>query len=95
MLHLPVGCLFQCESVDLVEYKTSLLALNGTRCTCLLPVMDHLTRFAVLIPLPNKKERTVAKALISRLFGIFGPPETLYSDQGLEFENNVISQLRV
>ena len=29
-----------------------------------------------------------------RVFDIFGPPETLHSDQGREFENKVISQLQ-
>ena len=56
--------------------------------------MDHLTRFAVLIALPDKKEKTIAKALVERVFGIFGPPETLHSDQGPEFENKVVKQLQ-
>ena len=34
------------------------------------------------------------KALVERMFGIFGPPETLHSDQGPEFENKVVKQLQ-
>ena len=57
-------------------------------------IIDHLTRFAVLIALPDKKEQTIAKFLVKRIFGIFGPPETLHSDQGPEFENKVVKQLQ-
>ena len=56
--------------------------------------MDHLTRFAVLVALPDKKEQTIARALVERVFGIFGPPETLHSDQGPEFEDKVVKQLQ-
>ena len=41
------------------------------------------------------KEQTIAKALVERVFGIFGPPETLRSDQGPEFGNKVfVKQLQ-
>ena len=48
----------------------------------------------MLVALPGKKEQTIAKALVERVFGIFGPPETLHSDQGPEFENKVVKQLQ-
>jgi len=52
-------------------------------------------RFAVLIPLPNGQEGlTVAKALLEKVFGIFGPPEILLSDMGPDFENKVVRQLQ-
>ena len=57
-------------------------------------MMDHLTRFAVLLPVHNKTAETVANAIIERVISIFGPPETLHSDQGPEFENKVIYQLQ-
>ena len=46
--------------------------------------MDHLTRFTVLTPIPNKSAVTVAQAIINRIIGIFGSPEMLHSDQGPE-----------
>ena len=48
----------------------------------------------MLVALPDKNEQTIAKALVERVFGIFGPPETLHSDQGPEFENKVAKQLQ-
>ena len=52
------------------------------------------SHFAVLVALPDKKEQTIGKAPVERVFGIFGPPHTLHSDQGLEFENKVVKQLQ-
>ena len=57
-------------------------------------MMDHLTRFAVLTPIPNKSAETVASVLIEKIISIFGPPEMLHSDQGTEFENKIIHQLQ-
>ena len=60
----------------------------------ILSVIDHLTRFVVLIAIPNKEATTVARKLVERVFSIFGPPETLHSDQGNEFENVLIKELQ-
>ena len=48
----------------------------------------------MLVALPDEKEHTIAKALVERVFGISGPPETLHSDQGPEFKNKVVKQLQ-
>ena len=48
----------------------------------------------MLVALPDKKEQTIANALVEQVSGIFGPPETLHSDQGPEFENKVVKQLQ-
>ena len=92
--HLPVDRPFQRVSIDLVENKTESVSPTGLECSHALTIVDHLTRFAVLVALPDKKEQTIAKALVERVFGIFGPPETLHSDQGPEFENKVVKQLQ-
>ena len=48
----------------------------------------------MLVALSDKKEQTIPKALVERVFGIFGPPKTLHFDQGPEFENKVVKQLQ-
>ena len=47
----------------------------------------------MLVALPETKAQTIANALVERVFGIFGSPETLHSGQGPEFKNNVVKQL--
>ena len=92
--HVPVQRPFERISVDLVEYKSNSLSAAGVPCKYVLTMMDHLTRFAVFTPIPNKSAETVARVIIERIISIFGPPEMLHSDQGPEFENKVIHQLQ-
>ena len=92
--HVPVQRPFERISVDLVEYKVESVSTAGIRCKYVLSMMDHLTRFAVLTPIPNKSAVTVAQAIIDRIISIFGSPEILHSDQGPEFENSLVHQLQ-
>ena len=92
--HVPVQRPFERISVDLVEYKVESVSAAGVRCKYVLSMMDHLTRFTVLTPIPNKSAVTVAQAIIDRIIGIFGSPEMLHSDQGPEFQNSVVDQLQ-
>ncbi|CAN0350783.1 unnamed protein product, partial [Laminaria digitata] len=32
--------------------------------------------------------------MIERVFSVFGPPETLHSDNGTEFENQLVKELQ-
>ena len=57
-------------------------------------MMDHLTRFAVLLPVPNNTAETVANVMMKRIISSFGPLDTFHSNQGPEYENNVIYQLQ-
>ena len=82
--HCEVSRVFQCVAVDLVEYKS---ISRGNRYV--LSVIDHLTRFVVLIAVPDKLATTIARQLVTRVISVFGPPETILSDQDREFENAV------
>ena len=59
----------------------------------ILSVIDHLTRFVILIAIKSKAVCTIVH-LIARVFSVFGPPETLYSDRGKEFENELVKELQ-
>ncbi|CAB1100197.1 unnamed protein product [Ectocarpus sp. CCAP 1310/34] len=76
-------------SVDLVEYKS---LSEGNRY--ILSVIDHLTRFVILIPIKSEKAVVVVRNLVDRVFSVFGPPDTLHSDQGKEFENQLVKELQ-
>ena len=87
--HRPVTRAFQCVAVDLVEYKS---LSQGNRF--ILSVIDHLTRFFVLIPIKGKAACAVVRRLIERVLSVFGPPQTLHSDQGKEFDNELVKELQ-
>ena len=54
--------------------------------------VDHLTRYTVAVPLKTKSAQEVALSL-SRIFCEHGFPVTLLSDNGLEFNNKLMSEL--
>ena len=68
--YLPVDRPFQRVSIDLIQYKPESVSPTGLNCSYALTIIDHLTRFAVLVALPDKKELTIAKTLVERVFGI-------------------------
>ncbi|RXN02811.1 Retrovirus-related Pol polyprotein from transposon 412 [Labeo rohita] len=59
----------------------------------ILVITDHFTKFAVAIPTPNQKARTVAKCLWENFMVHYGIPEKLHSDQGPVFESRTIKEL--
>lgn len=59
----------------------------------ILVITDHFTKYAVAVPTPNQKARTVAKSLWDHFFVHYGIPEKLHSDQGPDFESRTIKEL--
>ena len=58
-----------------------------------LVVVDYFSRYAVVVPIPNKSASTVAAALMDRVVLLFGHPGTLLSDNGTEFANELLRRL--
>lgn len=59
----------------------------------ILVLTDHFTKFAVAIPTPNQKAKTVAKCLWNEFMVYYGIPERIHSDQGTDFESKLIKEL--
>ena len=53
--HLPVDRPCQRVLIDLVEYKTEPVSPTGLKCSYALTIIDHLTRFAVLVALSGQE----------------------------------------
>ena len=45
------------------------------------------------LPVPNQEASTVAKKLVDEVFLRFSPPEQLHSDQGRQFESNLVTEV--
>lgn len=58
-----------------------------------LVITDFFTKYAVAIPTPNQKARTVARHLWESFVVHYGFPEKLHSDQGADFESKTIKEL--
>lgn len=50
-------------------------------------VLDQLTKFIMLEPIPTSKNSLIINYLKDRVFNVFGAPETFFSDNGPEFKS--------
>ena len=54
---------------------------------------DYFTRWMEAYAIPNQEATTVAQKLVDELFCRFSPPERLHSDQGRQFEGQVMQEI--
>ena len=59
----------------------------------ILVMMDHFTKWCEAFPTKDQRASTVAKILVSRVFSRFGPPVVLHSDQGRNFDSNLMHEI--
>ena len=59
----------------------------------LLVAIDHFSRFSILVPLTDKTATSVARALIDEVFCKFNTPKVLLSDNGTEFNNQILNAI--
>lgn len=85
---IPSSRPFQRIAADLTELP---LTANGNRYV--LVVMDYFTKYVNLFPLPDQKACTVADCLFDKFVRQHGIPESLHTDQGRQFEAQVIQTL--
>lgn len=52
-----------------------------------------LTKYLVVVPVPNKEANTIAKAIFEDFILIYGTPKTILTDCGTEYRNEIIREL--
>ena len=87
--NIVTGYPLQMVAMDIVGPFPESLAGN----TYVLVVADYFTRWTEAYPIPNQEATTVARKLVDEFFCRFSPPEQLHSDQGRNFESEVISEV--
>ena len=86
--HLNAGRPWQIVAVDLCGPFPETTRGN----TQILVLADHFTRWYDAIPIADGRACTVAKVLDERVFSYFGIPETLHSDQGAQFQSQLLKE---
>jgi transposase InsO family protein len=76
-------------AVDL--YQPGIETSGGNRY--ILTIIDHFSKYSRLVALPSKHAKVVARALIEEWILLFGAPEALHSDRGLEFVNRLLQDI--
>uniref|UniRef100_A0A3B3CH96 Integrase catalytic domain-containing protein n=1 Tax=Oryzias melastigma TaxID=30732 RepID=A0A3B3CH96_ORYME len=69
------------------------LPVTSTGNRYVLVVEDYFTKFVNLYALPNQTAQTVARCLFEDYVLVHGVPETLHTDQGRQFEAEVVQLL--
>ena len=59
----------------------------------ILVVGDYFTKWMEVYPIPNQETITVSKKLVDEFFCRFSLPHRLHSDQGAQFESEIIKQI--
>ena len=85
----PAGDVWETVSIDITGPHPR--SRHGN--VYLLTIMDHFSKWADAIPIPNHTAVTVARVLFNRVFVYRGVPLRLLSDQGPELESNLMSEL--
>lgn len=88
-LRLHAGRPWQRVAIDLVGPLSE--TERGNRW--ILVLSDHFTRWQEAIAIPNATAPVVADTLDSRIFSVLGLPEMISTDQGAQFESELMSEL--
>jgi transposase InsO family protein len=59
----------------------------------ILVITDHFTKYAVAVPTRNQTAKTTAEAFYNEFIVKYGIPIKLHSDQGANFDSNLIREL--
>lgn len=89
----PLVNIKTCRPLELVCIDFLSLEPDQSNTKDVLVITDHYTKYALAIPTPNQRARTVAKCLWDNFIVHYGFPERLLSDQGPDFESHTIREL--
>ena len=59
----------------------------------ILVITDHFTKYAMAVPTRNQTAKTTAEAFFNNFVVNLGIPTRLHSDQGANFESDIIKEL--
>ena len=79
--------------MDLVCMDFLSLEMSADGYETILVITDHFTRYAQALPSKNQTAKTTARLLFDNFICHYGFPARLHSDQGRNFESQVIKEL--
>jgi transposase InsO family protein len=85
---LRAGAPMECLHVDLTGPHVCSQGYNY-----IMTVADSFTRYVIATPIRNKTALSVAKVLVSEVILKYGMPITILTDQGREFQNELMAEL--
>lgn len=92
-VHTFPGHLVASRPLEIVALDFSLLERSRDGLEQVLVITDVFTKYTQAYPTRDQKAATVARILVERWFYQVGVPERLHSDQGRNFESELLRQL--
>ena len=89
MQTLPTGAPFERIAMDILDTRK----LTSRNFQYVLVISDYFTKFTDAFPLRRHTAPVVADIIMRRWISYHGVPETIHSDQGAEFESQLIKSL--
>ena len=77
--------------IDYVRMEVTVVAKEKLVVKNVLVVVDQFTHYVQAYVTKNHTARTIAWVLYNNYFSVFGFPQKLMSDQGIEFSRNIIT----
>lgn len=76
-----------------VHIDTLELPLSENGYKYLFVAIDYFSRYCILQPIPNKKAETIATAILNQIICNYSTPQTIITDQGTEYMNQIVKEL--
>ena len=89
----PLTSITTTQPLELVCMDYLKLEMSKGGYQYVLVITDHFTRYALAIPTKNTTARTTAEAFFNNFVVHYGFPKRIHSDQGANFESNLIREL--
>jgi len=89
----PLVSIHTTQPLELVCMDYLSLEMSKGGYQNILVISDHFTKLAIAIPTKNQTAKTTAEALFNGFIVSYGLPLRLHSDQGANFESQIISEL--
>ena len=76
-------------ALDIIDH----LPESEAGMVCVLMMIDHFSKYAKAVALPDQRAQTIATAFIEHWVSAFGTPRQLHTDQGRNFESALMHEL--
>ena len=89
----PMGSLQATHPLEVLAMDYTMLEPGSGGLESVLILTDVFTKFTQAIPTRDQRARTVARTLVREWFVRYGVPRRIHSDQGRNFESEVVREL--